>query len=1356
MPKTVAANDTRAPAPQVPEGEIRLESPPELPEVTSDGLAQALMYLPMGAMAIGMVAVIAGGGSSPVLYIGSGAMAVGMAGMMFGQMIRGRGDRKVKLNGQRRDYLRYLGQIRRRVRLAAGEQRRAMEYSGPAPRSLLSLVAAGSDRIWQRSPADAGFGCVRFATGTQALSIRLVPPDTKPVEDLDPLCAGALRRFIRAQGQVPGLPVEVSLRSVTRIVPTGDPGAVRALVRSLIAQAAVMHSPADLRISVCASAERIHDWEWIKWLPHNMHPTEQDAAGPVRLMAPSLGALEPMLELHDRPRFTPGSARAAPGSLPLHLVLADGAAREAGAGLEGVAGVVVIDLTAATAAGSRAAGSGAAGPATLRLRVTPGQVYQLPRAGTTEALIGVPDALTFAEAEALARQLAPLRPAAPGGPAEDALALNTTLSALLGIDSLSTLDVAALRQARAPRDRLRVPIGNGADGRPVELDIKESAQGGMGPHGLVVGATGSGKSELLRTLVLGLAITHSAEDLNFVLVDFKGGATFLGLDRLPHVSAVITNLADELPLVDRMRDALQGEIVRRQELLRAAGNYASLRDYTKARAEGARAERARRDGAADRARAEGAALPPVPSLFVVLDEFSELLAAKPEFIDLFVTIGRVGRSLGVHLLLASQRLEEGRLRGLDTQLSYRIGLRTFSAQESRTVLGVPDAYELPAQPGNAYLKDGTSDLTRFKAAYVSGSLTGAGAGRPAAPRLRPAIARFGPAYVEPRFIGTPTEARDRQAGKPGRPGQEPGVTQLDAVVELLSGPGSAGPSAHQIWLPPLGAPPALGQLLPELDERQMLLAVLGIVDRPFEQRRDPLRADLSGSAGHVAVAGGPRSGKSTVLLTLISSLALLNTPARVQFYILDLGGGSMSALSGLPHVGGVANRLQGDRVRRTVAEVRTLLERREREFSERGIDSIATYRALRSEGAIAGDGFGDVFLVVDGWLTLRQDYEELEQAVTALAARGLGYGIHLVAATNKWSEFRPAVRDLFGTRLELRLGDPYESEIGRAAAGNVPAGAPGRGLTRDGLHFLSAVPRIDGQATAAGLPEAIRSLGARVAGAWEGSGAPPVRMLPDVLPAAELPPPASTGAQVPFGIDENSLAPVFLDFAADPHFLALGDTECGKSNLLRLAAEGIAARFTPDQAKIIFLDYRRSLLDAAQIPHQIGYATSSVAAAALLDEVRGALNTRLPPPDLTPDQLRSRSWWSGSDLFVIVDDYDLVSGTRNPLLALSEFLPQARDVGLHVILARSAGGAGRAMFDPVIQRLREMGSPALIMSGSKDEGALLGGIRPAAQPCGRGFLVGRRSGSRLVQVALLGDGDAEGTPPVAHPVAAWR
>jgi S-DNA-T family DNA segregation ATPase FtsK/SpoIIIE len=1297
--------------PSMPQGEVRLPSPPELPEQATDGFTRALMYLPMGAMAIGMIAVVAGGHASAILYVGSGAMAVGMVGMMAGQVMRGHGDRKLKLNGLRRDYLRHLSQVRDKARRAAATQRKVLDYYGPDPASLPTRVLAG--RLWERTPADADFLNVRIATGPQALAIRLIPPDTKPLEDLDPLCAGALRRFIHSFSSVPALPVSIRLRSFTRVCAEGDDDAARSLIRALIAQVAVTHSPADLRISVCASPGRIGDWEWIKWLPHNMHPTESDAAGPVRLMAPGLGHLASMLaaELRDRPRF---ASSVGLQSLPFHLIIADSVAAEAGAELAGVDGVLLIDVAGNLALGDLAM---------LRLLVTSEQMYR------GETPLGVPDTLSQVEAEALARQLAPLRPASAGPVADDALTATTTLTSLLGVPNPHAVNVAELWRPRAPRDLLRVPIGCDAAGAPVELDIKESAQGGMGPHGLIIGATGSGKSELLRTLMLGLAMTHSPEQLNFVLVDFKGGATFLGLERLPHVSAVITNLADELPLVDRMRDALAGELVRRQELFRQAGNYASLRDYTAARA-------------------GGAPLPPIPALFVVLDEFSELLAAKPEFIDLFVTIGRVGRSLGVHLLLASQRLEEGRLRGLETQLSYRIGLRTFSAQESRIVLGAPDAYELPGQPGNGFLKVDTSGMTRFKAAYVSGPAVtkgGSDAGEAERQRMQPVIAVFGPTYVQPQ----PVEAAEAGLASPApAEGGRAAESLLDVVVAQLADRGSA---AHEIWLPPLDQPPSLAELLPPLavtprglstargEAQGMLRAVLGIIDRPFEQRRDPLWADLSAAAGHVAVVGAPRSGKSTVLRTLISSLALLHTPAEVQFYVLDFGGGTLSALSGLPHVGGIAARAGGEQVRRTVAEIGALLEQRERSFAEHGIGSIAAYRQLGS----ASDGFGDVFLVVDGWLTLRQDYEDLEPIVTALAARGLGYGIHVVAASSKWSEFRPAIRDLFGSRLELRLGDPYESELGRAAAANVPADAPGRGLTREGLHFLAAVPRLDpprARHSAVGSPDAgpdsqdaTRALAAAVAESWPGPRARAVRMLPNVLPAASLPP--ASGGVVPFGLDENALAPVGANFAADPHFLVFGDTECGKSNLLRVLTAGIVRANTDEQAKLIFVDYRRSLLDSAEVPHQIGYATSSVTASALLKEAREALLKRLPPPDLTPGQLRARSWWSGPDLFVIVDDYELVANSANPMIVLSELLPQASDIGLHVVLARSAGGAGRAMFEPVIQRMREMGSPGLIMSGSKDEGQLLGGVRPVPLPAGRGYLVERRAGTRLVQTA---------------------
>ena len=278
-----------------------------------------------------------------------------------------------------------------------------------------------------------------------------------------------------------------------------------------------------------------------------------------------------------------------------------------------------------------------------------------------------------------------------------------------------------------------MPVGVDDAGAPVALDLKESAQGGSGPHGLCIGATGSGKSELLRTLVLGLVATHSSAELNLVLVDFKGGATFLGLGGLPHVSAVITNLADELHLVDRMADALEGELTRRQELLRAAGNLTGVAEYAAARRTG------------------GRDLPPLPALLVVVDEFSELLAQRPELVDLLGTIGRLGRSLGIHLLLASQRLDEGRLRGLDSHLSYRIALRTFSAAESRAVLGVPDAHRLPPAPGSAFLATGTGELVRFRAAYVSGPITG--------PSVRTAPGSQAPA---------PGPALPRRAGGAGR------------------------------------------------------------------------------------------------------------------------------------------------------------------------------------------------------------------------------------------------------------------------------------------------------------------------------------------------------------------------------------------------------------------------------------------------------------------------------------------------------------------------------------------------------------------------------------------------------------
>ena len=221
---------------------------------------------------------------------------------------------------------------------------------------------------------------------------------------------------------------------------------------------------------------------------------------------------------------------------------------------------------------------------------------------------------------------------------------------------------------------------------------------------MVVGATGSGKSEMLRTLVSSLVISHGPDRLALMLVDFKGGATFAAMEDIPHIAGMITNLQDDLTLVDRMRDALFGEMQRRQEILKQAGNLPNVTAYQ------------------DLIDA-GEPLEPLPHLLVIIDEFSELLAAKPDFAELFVAIGRIGRSIGVHLLLATQKLEMGKIRGLESHLSYRISLRTFSESESRDAIGVPDAYHLPPEPGSGYLKVDTTVFERFKAALVSSPYT---------------------------------------------------------------------------------------------------------------------------------------------------------------------------------------------------------------------------------------------------------------------------------------------------------------------------------------------------------------------------------------------------------------------------------------------------------------------------------------------------------------------------------------------------------------------------------------------------------------------------------------------------------
>lgn len=1313
--------EARRPAPSIDKGELALQEPPALPEAAGGQWSNVLMYLPMmvgsGAM---MAFFVQPGQNKAMLYMSSGLMVVSMGVMAAAMLMRPGTERKSRLKGERRDYLRYLGQVRKQVRTAVDKQRVSVLFTHPDPARLWALVS--TDRLWERRATHADFAEIRIGLGQQRLALVPRAPQTKPVEDLEPLCASALRRFLRAYTVVDAMPVAVYLRGFARISFDGDTQTTRAIVRAIIAQLATFHSPEDLWIVVLTASEKTRYWEWVKWLPHAQHPEETDAAGQVRLVFDNWPDMERMLggkALEDRARFEPAATPTA--TEPFIVVVLDQVALPGNHRLvaPGYRNLVVLDV-AGTLPWDGA-------PSTLRLRMTATTMEKvsLSRAGDEErVIIGRPDYLSVVRTRALARLIAPYRVSATVQTA-DATAVAADLASILGVEDLRTMDPRALWQQRTAWDHLRIPIGINERGQAVELDIKESAQGGMGPHGILIGATGSGKSELIRTIVLSLAMTHSSEKLNMVLVDFKGGATFLGLDGLPHVSALITNLADELPLVDRMQDALQGELVRRQELLRKHG-YSSVLEW-------------------ERARAGGADLAPLPTLVVIVDEFGELLATKAEFSELFMMMGRLGRSLAVHLLLASQRFEEGRIHTLETHLSYRLGLKMYSMMESRSVIGTGDAYDQPLPPGMGFLRTDTTTLIKFRGAYVSGPCPVLWRRRKARPVSESRIVPFEAGYVVP--LRRPEPEPDPEATPDAAPAEE---TVLQVIVDRLR---SSGPPAHPVWLPPLGDPATLDQLLPALGVTAQrgygapyggLRVPVALVDRPYEQRREVMVAELDGAKGHVAVLGASRMGKSTLIRTLVAGLALTHTPKEVQFYILDFGGGGLASLADLPHVGGVAGRREREKVIRTVVEMIQLVDRREALFGERGIESMAAYRRLRAAGQFADDPYGDAFLIIDGWFTLRQEYEALESQIQEIATRGLTYGIHLVVGSARWSEIRPWLRDVLQTRLELRLGDPMESEIDFRKAKDIPE-SPGRGMTIDKYHFLAAVPRIDGVASAEDLGDATARIVATVRKHWSGPSAPAVRLLPRSYPARDLPPVPATGTfRVPYGLDDQRLQPVWHDFSATPHLIAFGDHETGKSNLLRVFASAIVSRYTAAEAQILLVDPRRRLRDLVPPGHLIAHCVSGEALREALGRGVPVLRERVPGSDVDPNQLAAGTWWTGPRAFVLIDDYDLIAGSMDyPAESLVDLLPHGAEIGLHIIVVRSTSNAMRAMSDPLIRRSWDLGTPALLFSCHKDEMSFLGDAKPLTLVPGRAQIVVRRQVAGQIQTALF---DQEGTP----------
>ncbi|MFV0373689.1 type VII secretion protein EccCa, partial [Microbacterium sp.] len=1100
---------------------------------------------------------------------------VGGVGMAFSA----RGNAARQRRQQRERYLDYLELTRADIRELA-QARQALELAmHPEPATLIE-IAVNTARRWERRPADHDFLRVRFGQADRGgVEVRL-PKEENPTQPDDPVMRGAADRLADRAGVVQGMPVTVDLNRGGHVTIVGERRDTLPVARALVAQLAAFHSPDDLHLAAVVPPDALSQWRGLDLLPHALSVPSAPGRAPARRIAPTLAALDTIVgeELRERAAHAATARRGGSRTKPRRLVLFIDEGEHAATAVhtpDSTVGLADLGVTVVHVIDDRLKEPGSV---TARITCDAGSAT-VEHPPSDDIVTGIrSDVVSTALLEVIARPLAGLRLTRTSA-IDTQTAHAPDIAALLDVGDVDGLDPQEGWQPRTTGDFLRVPIGVDDQGSAVLLDLKEAAQLGMGPHGICIGATGSGKSELLRTLVLGLALAHPPSDLSMILVDYKGGAAFAPFAGLPHVAGIIDNLADDPQLTERARASIHGEVVRRQRLLKDAGNAASIGHYR-------------------HARTTNPELPALPHLFLVIDEFGELLTAEPEFVELLLTIGRIGRSIGVHLLLSSQRIEAGRLRGLDTYLSYRIGLRTFSESESAVVLDTPDAYHLPAIPGFGYLKVDTSVYTRFRAGFVSGPVPDAVDDAP----IRPdePVVREVPAYD----VAAPVLAEEPAAPTPDAPTTERTLVHT-AVARLVR----ATEPTRPVWLAPLPTTLTLEGVLPHAPDVG-LSAPIGLLDDPTRQRQDPWLLDLTRSGGHVSITGAPQSGRSTFLRTLAASLAFTRSPREVSIYGMDLTGGGLARIEPFPHVGGVATRGHRERLARLLEELTAMLAVRERVFREHGLDSLADLRRQHAAGRLPELPSADVVLLIDGFGALRTDFEDLVDSVVRLLERCGSFGIHLVVTLTRWGELRMNVQGLVGTRVELRLNDPADSQIARKLALTLRADEPGRALCDDKLFAQIALPVLE-HVDDGDLGETLERTARDSAQRWAGPGAAPIRLLPEDLDPADLPDPTTEPRRIPIGLRQDSMQPVALDLATrDPHLLVLGDSRCGKTTALRGIVQGALQRHTPDDLVIGLMDSRGDL--AADVPDAYlgGHATNSRQARQLAESIATELDAR--------------------------------------------------------------------------------------------------------------------------------------------------
>ncbi|MBM9507333.1 FtsK/SpoIIIE domain-containing protein [Actinacidiphila acididurans] len=1151
------------------------------------------------------------------------------------------------------------------VRAKVDAERRVRVTSAPDP-AVVGLMAVGpGTRLWERRRTDPDNLILRIGTTRQQSLLQL---DDAARED----------NHRTTFWQIPDMPIGLDIAGSQVVGIAGAEEPARALARWAVAQAAVLHSPRDLRICVLTDNAAADAWQWARWLPHarsGISSAQEDA--PVILLGndPETVAnrvTELVGAIRTRTLAQQATMRGALYSEPDVLVVLDGA-RE----LRDVPGMVQV-LKEGPARGiyplcvdreermlpEEASAVVSIAKDTLTLR----------RTGLPDVTGIRPDYVTAEWAERVARGIAPVHDVTPD--ATGGLPDRVSLLDLLDLEPPAA-EVVAERWARRPASTA-VLLGQGFD-RPLSLDLVKD-----GPHALIAGTTGSGKSELLQTFVASLAAVNTPDELTFVLVDYKGGSAFKDCVRLPHTMGMVTDLDSHL--VQRALASLTAELVRREHMLAGAG----AKDHPEYRA----------------LRRRDPSLPPMPRLLLVIDEFATLAREIPDFIPGLVGISQRGRSLGLHMVLATQRPAGVVTNDIRANTNLRISLRVTDVTDSTDVLDVPDAAGISsATPGRALVRLGHRSAMSFQTAYV-------GAPRPEA------AAPAAPVDPDPKGDGAeegwdnestlwttplPWQRLGRAVEAPQDDDEEEfplladeeGPTDLMALVDAIRA--AAGLAGHQPqpspWLPPLPDSLDLSDLpvpAPPTNDGRVVPAAWAREDLPWAQAQPPVLLDLN-DFGHLYVLGMPRSGRSQTLRTIASALARANSCADVHFYGVDAAGGALAAISALPHTGAVVPRADIERLGRLLNRLTAELVHRQELLAAHSAGTLAELRGLLPPAQRPAH----VVLLIDGWDTLNALIADIEDGrmvsqVAMLLREGAAAGMHVIV-TSERALMGGRIAALNDNKLILRMNDVGDYVMHGIERQRVPSAmSPGRGFRTEGGAELQ-VAVLPGGPSGQEQAEALRRIGAEAERRDQGvpAAARPFRIetLPSQIPFKEAYARTAAADRRPMrgmlGIGGDDVAPVWVDFSGvSSSFVIAGPPGSGRSTALASLAVSLLRGGTG----VVALAPRESPLRAL---HGRAGAVVITSLAPTEQEVTAALQEV-----------------GGGPAVVLVDDADLLAMTPADNV-LRDIATSGRDRSLGLV----AAGPAEALVSPLsawIGQVRRSRKGLLLSPQTVGEGDVLG------------------------------------------------